>query len=141
MRIRILFSVFVISLCFQSQPSYADAYDAPQINRALFALEIIHKEPSQTFTVLPQAVDQVLFFSEVSGLAGHSIRHRWIYNNAIHSEVNFNIGADRWRFWSSKRMDASRTGTWTVQILDEYNNILASRSFNYLPASNQYRSY
>ncbi|MDQ6979449.1 MAG: DUF2914 domain-containing protein [Mariprofundaceae bacterium] len=141
MHIRILFSIFTMVLFLSSYAAHAEENYAPEINRALFALEVIDKEPSQAITFLQQEVDHVLFFSEVSGLAGHTIRHRWLYDNKVYSEVSFNIGADHWRVWSSKRMSPSRSGTWTAQLLDDYDNILATRSFNYLSPPVQNGSY
>jgi len=141
MHVRILLSIFAVSFFLSSYAAHADENDAPEINRALFALEVINKEPSQVFTALPQPVDHVLFFSEVSDLAGHAIRHRWLYDNKVYNEVSFNIEADHWRFWSSKRMDSSRTGTWVAQVVDDNDNILATRSFNYLSSPNQNESY
>jgi len=141
MHVRFLFSIVAMSFFLSSFVAHADDNYAPEINRAIFALEVINKEPSQVFTALPQPVDHVFFFSEVSGLAGHTIRHRWLYDNKVYNEVSFNIGADHWRVWSSKRMDSSRSGTWVAQIVDDYDNILATQSFQYLSSPNQNEPY
>jgi len=47
------------------------------------------------------------------------------------ADIPFDIGGDRWRVWSSKRLLPGFEGTWTVQVVKD-GKVLTSRSFQYV---------
>jgi len=109
--------------------SYAHAETG--VARSAFTSAIENKEPVSDLKTISTDVSRVYFFTELRGLNGHSITHRWEYNNKTLAEVSFQIGADRWRTWSSKNIIPSWTGTWTVSVIDEGGNIVEQNSFEY----------
>jgi hypothetical protein len=102
------------------------------ITRSAFTTEIKNKEPVSEFKHISVDVTRVYFFTELSGLNGHTITHRWEYNGKVMAEVHFQVSADRWRTWSSKNLLASWTGKWQVSVLDEGGNILEKNEFEYM---------
>jgi membrane protein implicated in regulation of membrane protease activity len=68
------------------------------------------------------------------GMAGKSITHRWIYNGENKGEVQFQIGGDRWRVYSSKTLVPEWTGTWTVDVVDGDGNKLYTGTLDYQAA-------
>lgn len=104
------------------------------VSRSAFTSAIENKEPVSELKTISNDVGRVYFFTELSGLKGNTIIHRWEYNNQNLAEVMFEIGADRWRTWSSKNIIPSWTGVWTVSVLDEGGNIIDQSTFEYVDA-------
>ena len=102
------------------------------INRSIFTTEIIDKEPVSNLKKISSDVTRVYFFTEITGLNGHTITHRWEYNGQVLAEINFKVNGDRWRTWSSKNMLSGWLGKWQVSVLDEGGNIIEQSEFNYI---------
>lgn len=102
------------------------------VSRSVFTSAIKNKEPVSKLGNIPTNITRVYFFTELLGLKGHTIKHRWEYNGQVLAEVSFEIAADRWRTWSSKNMLASWTGKWQVSVLDEGGNIIEQSNFEYV---------
>lgn len=104
------------------------------VKRAVFATSIAEREPVGEVTALNTSSDRVYFFTEIMGMAGKSITHRWIYNGENKGEVQFQIGGDRWRVYSSKTLAPEWTGTWTVDVVDGDGNKLYTGTLDYQAA-------
>jgi len=102
--------------------------------RALFAQSIVDHEPVDQTVELSNDSGKIYFFTELRGLNGKSVTHRWEYAGKPHAAVTFNVGSNRWRTWSSKTLRPQWTGVWTVSVVDEDGNILAEESLNYVVA-------
>jgi len=101
------------------------------VPRAAFTSGIQDREPTDTITTLSNDKDKIYFFSELSGLGGKIITHRWEYQGQVISEIKFNVGGPRWRVWSSKTLLPQWTGVWRASIIDGEGNSLGVASFNY----------
>jgi len=102
------------------------------ISRSVFTTGIEDKEPVSELKEIPVDVTRVYFFTEFTGLNGHTVIHRWEYNGQVMAELNFKISGDRWRTWSSKNMLSSWIGKWQVSVLDEGGNIIEQSEFEYI---------
>ena len=97
--------------------------------RALFTTGISEREPQDSVMELMNDSGKILFFTEFKGMSGQTAFHRWEYQGKVMAEVPFQIGAERWRVWSSKNLEPSWTGDWQVTAVDESGNELTTRSF------------
>jgi hypothetical protein len=97
--------------------------------RALLTTGIENREPVDEIVSLDKNSDRIYFFTEFSGLKGHMVRHRWEYNGKVMGEVNFNVGSNRWRCYSSKNLLPEWTGIWTVSVIDDQDNVLTETYF------------
>lgn len=61
---------------------------------------------------------KLFYFTEVRGMNGQSVVHRWTLDREIVSEKTFAIGGDRWRVFSSKSLDAGDAGSWRASTMD-----------------------
>ncbi len=113
---------FIISLSAQSAG----------ISRSAFTTEIVDKEPLTELEKISVDITRVYFFTEITGLNGHTITHRWEYNGEVMAEVSFQVNANRWRTWSSKNLLSSWTGKWQVSVLDEGGNVIDQSEFEYV---------
>ena len=115
------------------------AAEAPtgSVSRASFTAAVVDREPVGEITSLTEETDEVLFFSELRGLEGRTVTHRWEFDGTVVAEVPFDVGGPRWRVHSSKRLLPEWTGEWSVTVVDESGVLLAPRSFTYAPAPQQ----
>lgn len=93
----------------------ADA--TPAVARAQFTSAVVEREPVDALESTSAADGRVRFFTELSGLAGREVVHRWEYGGRVMAEVTIEVGADRWRAWSSKRLLPAWTGVWQVSVV------------------------
>lgn len=124
---------FIIASLLLLSASVANAEDG--VVRSVFTSGIENKEPVDELGQLANDNSKIYFFTEIRGMEGHRVSHRWEQAGEVRAEVSFDIGGNRWRVWSSKNLVASWLGEWTVSVVDEGGNILAQESFAYVPAS------
>ena len=98
------------------------------IARAVFTSNIVDREPIDDISTLSSSHGEIFYFTELKNLEGQIITHRWEYNGKVMAEVQFDVGAPRWRVYSSKKVLPEWTGEWVVTVLDDSNNILTSDS-------------
>jgi hypothetical protein len=76
----------------------------------------------------------VYYFTELVGLQGHTITHKWQRNGAFQLGLQFPVGAERWRVHSSKTIAPTLTGTWTVTVQNDDGQILRQDTLQVNPA-------
>ena len=115
----------------------APARTTPQgsVARSRFTLEVVDREPLDEVTRLDNAHDRILFFTELHRFQGQELTHRWEYGGEVKAEVPFAVDGPRWRVYSSKTLDPTSIGTWTVTVVDAEGNEVARESFDYVPAT------
>lgn len=105
------------------------------VARAVFTSDVQNREPTDTVTSLSNDKNKIYFFSELTGLGGQSVTHRWEYQGKTMGEIKFNVGGPRWRVWSSKTLLPQWTGEWRVSIIDGSGNKVGEGTFNYTGAN------
>lgn len=112
----------------------AKAAASEHVARAVFTTAIQNREPTDTVTSLSNDHNKIYFYSELTGLGGQSITHRWEYQGKTMAEVKFDVGGPRWRVWSSKTLLPQWTGEWRVSVIDGNGNKVGEATFNYTEA-------
>lgn len=88
-------------------------------------------EPETTnLTVVDHRVGTITFFTEIVGLRGQTVTHRWYYNGKEISTVSLNIASARTINWSRSSIAPSQLGDWEAKVVDANGRTLASRSFS-----------
>lgn len=135
---RLAFLVFGLSLVVpamaQESAAPAAAPTSDKVTRAVFTTAVAEREPADQITSLTNDVQQVYFFTELTGLDGQTVTHKWEHAGEVKADVSFDVKAPRWRVWSSKKFDPSWTGEWTVSVVDGSGAVLAQAKINYEPA-------
>lgn len=106
-----------------------------QVARAVFTSNIQNHEPTDNITSLNNNRNKIYFFSELTGLSGQTVTHRWQYQGKTMAEIKFNVGGPRWRVWSSKTLLPQWTGEWHVSIIDGSGNEVGEGTFTYTATS------
>lgn len=122
-----------------TEDSADDSLDIPATNtppaentnlvRALITSAIENREPVDEIMSINKHQGRVYFFTEFSDMKGKQITHRWEYKGEIIANVNFNIGSNRWRCYSSKNILPEWTGIWTVYVVDDEGKTLKESLF------------
>ncbi len=106
------------------------------VARTAFTTAIEDREPVDNLVRVPNTIDRIYFFSDLRGLDGEIVTHRWEYNGQVMAEVKFRVGGGpRWRVYSSKNLLPEWTGKWTVVVLDEAGWPLKASMFEYFDAA------
>lgn len=124
----------------EEQGAVPEAAPTGEVARATFTSEVVDREPVDTIDRLSTDHVQILFFTELRGLRGQTVTHRWEHGGEVLAEVPFEVGGDRWRVFSSKKLLPGWVGEWSVAVLDSEGRVLAARSFEYVatpPASSE----
>ncbi len=95
----------------------------PQVARSAFTTGITAHEPDSQLARI-SAGQEVYYFTELTGLQGHVITHRWEKDGAFQLGLQFPVGGQRWRVHSSKNITANLPGTWTVTVQNDDGAIL-----------------
>jgi hypothetical protein len=110
------------------------AAPAGRVERGAFTTAVVDREPQDSLDTLSNRSREVFYFSEIRGVPGETITHRWEWDGKLMAEVSFDVGGPRWRAHSSKRLDPIWLGEWTVTVLDSAGRVLSSESFTYTDA-------
>ncbi|HYW04749.1 MAG TPA: DUF2914 domain-containing protein [Gammaproteobacteria bacterium] len=102
-----------------------------RVAHAAITTDIQQRKPQNHLTTVPNSVRKVYYFTDVRGLQGKTITHRWLYQGKTMAAVKFDIGGNRWRTWSSKTMLAGWTGKWTCETVGPNGNVLNTTTFRY----------
>ena len=104
-----------------------------QVSRAQFTTGLSNREPINHVTQV-NAGQTVYYFTELMGLQGHTVTHKWQRDGAFQLGLQFPVGAERWRVHSSKTIAPNLTGTWTVSVQNDDGQILRQDTLQVLPA-------
>jgi hypothetical protein len=101
------------------------------VARAIITTGIDQREPKDDVKEVSSDVSTVYFFTELRGMQGERITHRWERDGQMVSETGFDVKSPRWRVWSSKSLQPALAGKWTVKVLNSAGEVLATREFTY----------
>jgi hypothetical protein len=101
---------------------------AGEAKRAQFCTAVSEREPVDDITTLAAPAASVSFFTELIGMAGKTVTHKWSLDGQAMGDVAISVGADRWRCYSTKTLSATLPGTWTVQVVDDAGSTLAEKT-------------
>jgi hypothetical protein len=73
--------------------------------------------------------NRVFFFTELRGLNGRTIEHRWQRDGRVVQSYRMPIRSDRWRAYSAKSIERGAGGTWEVLVVDADGTVIGGTSF------------
>ena len=99
------------------------------VMRATFTTAIEDGEPIDFQSEIENSVPEVFFFTEVEGVAGQSITHRWKYGTEVMATAEFDVKNDPEKVWSSQKMRPEWTGAWEVEVVDGNDQVIDRKTF------------
>ena len=113
-------------------PAPAPAEQAKgEVTQAVFTTAGKDHAPVDDVTKVPGTDSRIYFFTDLRGMEGQHVVHRWEYNGKVMAEVGFDVKGARWRVWSSKNLMPAWAGKWTVSVVNGKGDVVASRDFTY----------
>ncbi len=104
------------------------ARQAGKLARAVFTTDIRDREPVDEIQSIGRNIAKVFFYTELQGMEGETVTHRWSYQGEVKAEITFYVRAWRWRVYSSKNLVREWIGDWTVDIIGGDGNIIETRT-------------
>ena len=108
-----------------------DPVSADSLTRETFTTLVEQREPVDTITSLTNDHDQVFYFTELVGIEGRQVIHRWEYDGEVVGEVPIAVGGPRWRAYSVKSLEPGWLGEWKVSVVDESGHVVHTATFVY----------
>ncbi len=99
------------------------------VARSTLTTHVLDHEPQDSITTLTNDNVRVLYFTELRGFEGQTVVHRWTFDGKTMAEVEIVVGGPRWRVFSSKNLEPSWIGEWTLTVVDAAGRTLATDSF------------
>lgn len=104
------------------------------IARSAFTTAVQDREPVDSVTRLNTDNNKIYYFTELKGMEGQQVTHRWEHDGKVMAEVPFQVGGPRWRVYSSKHLESDWTGEWKVSVVDANGSTLSVNTFTYAAA-------
>ncbi len=119
-----------------AEASAPSEFEEPMANghvaRATFTTLVADREPQDDVSELTNENVNVMFFTDLRDLQGQTISHVWERDGNVMARVPFAVQGPRWRVYSTKNLEPSWTGTWTVTVVDANGQELHRGSFSYV---------
>lgn len=110
--------------------SFGTALAETKVLRIAAAEEIVDREPVKVNNIFKSDVEKIYCFTEIqTDQFPTTITHVWLHEGETMAEVPLNVGAGRWRTYSSKRMVPGWTGHWRVEVHAEDGTLLDATEF------------
>lgn len=117
----------------QPDPAAKAAVQIPGVvTRALFTRDVKDLEPVDTVSTLTNDLTRIVYFTEIHGMAGQTITHRWEFNGKVVLEKTHEVGSSRWRAYTSKKLNPALLGEWKASVVDAAGGTLSVNTFTYL---------
>jgi hypothetical protein len=116
--------LFLINTAFAAWPH-------EHISQATFALNVANRMPQNRVSEIDNNTKKIFFYTNLRNLKGQAITHRWVYKGKNMAEVKFYPKSNRWRVYSSKNLWHKWTGRWMVEVLNQHDQILLTKTFEY----------
>ena len=121
-----------------SAKKYRAKKPVASVERAIFTTAIKNREPTNNISKLHNDQQKIYYFTDLRGMQGQKVKHRWTYKGKVMAEVEFKVKGPRWRVFSSKRLERDWLGDWTVSTVDRRGRTLSRNSFSYAQSEESY---
>ena len=115
-------------------PKLISKKQAGYVKRASFTTAVKNREPRNKISVLRNDKQKIYYFTDLRGMAGQTVTHRWKYNGKVMAKIKFKVKGQRWRVYSSKWLERRWLGTWTASVVDRSGRTLSTTTFSYAKA-------
>lgn len=123
---KVLLSALFISLLTVIEVNGQDL----SLDTIQFGTDIENRELVGVDSTFASSIGTVFCYTHLTGAEDTTeIAHVWYYQEEEKARVSLGVRSSDWRTWSSKKIQSSWAGEWTVRIEDAEGNVLGSSSF------------
>ena len=105
--------------------------ESGSVTSKAFTASIVDGKPADSQKSFENSVDTIYFFTELAGLKGETVTHRWKYTGRVIANAEISVTDDPFSTWSSNKMESNWTGFWTVEVLDKNSKVIGVATFAY----------
>lgn len=106
------------------------------VAQAIITTGVTNASPeTDHLTVIDHGVGSITFYTEIIGLRGQTVSHRWLYNNHEIASISLHIAANRSLNWTQTTIHPDQLGTWTAQLITANGTVLTSQNFEVVQSS------
>lgn len=95
---------------------------------AVVGTGVENRQPQGVGEEFPSQVGALFCFSEVKNYEG-TLLHVWFHGEKEVARIELPVKGERFRTWSKKRIPASWTGPWRVEVQTAEGKVLAQAKF------------
>lgn len=106
-----------------------------RVLHAQFTTAVKNHEPVDTVSTLGNDKTRISYFTEILGMAGQTVTHRWEYKDKVLLEMPFKVGSSHWRIYSTKTLEPAWLGEWKASVVDAAGSSLCVNTFTYVKAA------
>jgi hypothetical protein len=122
-----------IGLCAMLQALPVTAQPTGSVANSTFASDIDDGAPVDYRQAFDTNTPIVYYYTEVLGLHGQTVTHRWKLEGKVMQEVPIAVKRSRQAVWSRSVMRPDWTGNWTVEVVTERGDVIEADNFAYSP--------
>lgn len=105
------------------------APEGPSVAEAAVCTAVEDRAPVGAAETFPAGTEQLMCFTDLRNAGGQTIIHAWIHDGTTRARVELEVGGDRWRTWSSKKLLPEWTGAWQVKVMTADGAVLETLDF------------
>lgn len=105
--------------------------ESASVTSKAFTASIVDGKPADNQKAFENSVATIYFFTELAGLKGETVTHRWKYAGRVIANAEISVTDDPFSTWSSNKMEPNWTGFWTVEVLDKNSKVVGVDTFEY----------
>ena len=111
-----------------------------KLNEVMICRGVYKRNPIKPGFKFSNNVDSLFCYTKISNKGSkQEIKHLWHYEDKLITSVTYNIKTSyNYRSWSKKTILPTQIGQWRVDIIDDKENILGSRSFEISSLNNDF---
>ena len=115
-------------------PAAAQQTAGGSVGTATFTSNVAEGAPVDFRQAFGAETRVVYYYSEILGLQGRSVTHRWKFDGTVMQEVKLPVKRERQAVWSLNHMHPERIGNWTVEVVDPRGKVIRIDNFAYNPS-------
>ena len=124
-------AIAACSLLVAQQPAAGAEHGS--VANATFTSKIADGAPVDFRQEFENQARVVYYYTEILGLQGQSVTHRWKFGGKVVQEVKLPVKGARQGVWSMNKMQPERTGNWMVEVVDPRGEVIRIDNFAYNP--------
>jgi hypothetical protein len=99
--------------------------------RPINSIEAVFSMHGRVYSLDGRPIHTLYYFTEIRGMRGEIVMHRWERNNQLVTEIPFKVSGDPWLIYSHQDLAPGIEGNWRVVVTDAQGDIIKTDSFSF----------
>lgn len=99
--------------------------------RPINSIEAVFSMHGRVYSLDGRPIHTLYYFTEIRGMRGEIVTHRWERNNQLVTETPFKVSGDPWLIYSHQDLAPGIEGNWRVVVTDAQGDVIKTDSFSF----------